>query len=147
MLRHWFKENGEAVGILFLALGILLIFVAFIFTLMDTEVIYLLSLGLASISAGLGLISIGASAKSDSRHTELLESLDKNVARLPLMLKGDVLSPSGQLIAKEMISEQSKIAAQKRLDEDTKRVGVLRGEIYQLEDGSWAIHWGGKYPL
>lgn len=41
----------------------------------------------------------------------------------------------------------SKADAQKRLDEDTKRVGYVRGEIYKLKDGSWGIHWGGKYPL
>lgn len=41
----------------------------------------------------------------------------------------------------------SKENAQRRLDEDTKKVGYQRGQIYQLENGSWAIHWGGKYPL
>jgi hypothetical protein len=81
----------------------------------------------------------------------LLERLDKSVARLPLMFKDDILSASGHLIAveltKEEVDKQSKEAAQKRLDEDTKRVGYVRGEIYQVEEGKWAIHWGGKYPL
>lgn len=39
------------------------------------------------------------------------------------------------------------MTAQKRLDEDTQRAGYVRGELYQRDDGSWAIHWGGKYPL
>ena len=41
----------------------------------------------------------------------------------------------------------SKAAAQKRLDKDTKKVGYVRGEVYQLDDGGWGIAWGGKYPL
>lgn len=51
------------------------------------------------------------------------------------------------LIGTVKVTSRSKAAAQKRLDEDTKRVGYVRGELYQLEDGSWGIHWGGKYPL
>ena len=51
------------------------------------------------------------------------------------------------LIGTVKVISRSKAAAQKRLDEDTKRVGYVRGELYQLEDGSWGIHWGGKYPL
>ena len=42
---------------------------------------------------------------------------------------------------------KSKEAAQQRLAQDIKRVGYVRGEIYQLKDGSWDIHWGGEYPL
>ena len=103
------------------------------------------SLGLLSV--GLGFIAVGMTAKSDKRYIELLERVDRNVARLPLMLKGDVLTPSGHLLAKEMLGEQSRIAAQKRLDEDTKRVEYVRGELYQLDNGSWGIHWGGKHPL
>lgn len=144
----WYlKSNGEKIGIPLVILGFATILVAFILTLMGAAVIYLLGVALGAVSAGLGFIAVGMAAKSDKRHTDLLERLDKNVARLPLMLKGDILTPSGQLITKEIISEQSRIAVQKRLDEDTERVGYVRGEIYQLEDGSWAIHWGGKYPL
>jgi len=51
------------------------------------------------------------------------------------------------LLAIVEVTSRSKAAAQKRLDEDTKRVGYVRGETYQLEDSSWGIHWGGKYPL
>jgi len=41
----------------------------------------------------------------------------------------------------------SKERAQRRLDEDTKKVGFRRGEISQNSDGLWIVHWGGKYPL
>ena len=99
------------------------------------------------LSVGLGLIAIDISAKADERHTDLLERLDKNVARLPALFKGDVLTPPGQLLAKDIFSKQAKTAAQKRLDEDTKRVGYVRGELFLNEDGSWSIHWGGNYPL
>ncbi|GAI28756.1 unnamed protein product, partial [marine sediment metagenome] len=51
------------------------------------------------------------------------------------------------LLAIVEVTSRSRAAAQKRLDEDTKRVGYVRGETYQLEDGSWGIHWGDKYPL
>ena len=145
----WLKQNGEAIGVPILFLGFLLIFAAFILTLIGTEVevIYLLGVALGSISVGLGFIATGMSAKSDIRHTELLERLDKNVETLPLMLKVDILTPSGQQLAKDILSKQSKAAAQKRLDEDTERVGFVRGEVYQLKDGNWGIAWGGKYPL
>ena len=147
----YLKRNGEAIGIPLLILGCVTLIVAFILTLMGAEVLYLIGLVLALFSVGLGLTAVGVAEKADKRHTELLERLDKNIARLPLMLKNDILTPSGQLIAKEIAKEeageQSKIAAQKRLDEDTKRVGYVRGEIYQVKNGSWAIAWGGKYPL
>jgi len=110
----------------------------------------LLSLGLALISVGLGFTSVGMSAKSDKRQTDLLERLDKNVAGLPLLFKDDILTPSGHRAVKaaeELLEGQSKEAAQKRLDEDTRKVGHVRGELFQSEDGTWAIHWGGKYPL
>ncbi len=51
------------------------------------------------------------------------------------------------LLTTVKVTSKSRAAAQRRLDEDTKRVGYVRGEIYQLEDGNWGIHWGGEYPL
>lgn len=45
------------------------------------------------------------------------------------------------------VTDKSKVATQKRLDEDTKKVGYVRGEIYEMDDGKWGIHWGGEYPL
>jgi len=143
------KNNAEVIALAFIIPGIVVLLFNCVLILCygleaKTE-LFALSLGLLSV--GLGLVAIDMSTKSDKRQTELLQRLDRNVARLPLMIKGDTLTPSGQIMAKEMLSEQSKLAAQKRLDEDTKKVGFVRGELFQNEDGSWSIHWGGKYPL
>jgi tetrahydromethanopterin S-methyltransferase subunit G len=146
---HGIKNKAEVIAIPFIVFGIGIMFYNFALTLSDplrTDT-GLLALSLGLLSVGLALIGVGMSAKSDRRYTELLERLDRNIARLPLLLEGDKLTSSQQKLAKEIIGEQSKIAAQKRLDEDTKRVGFVRGEVYQLEDGRWGIHWGGKYPL
>lgn len=142
------KNRGETIGLNFIILGAVVLLVQFGLVLsgLRTES-GLLGASFGLISVGLGFTAIGMAAKSDKRHTDLLERLDKNVARLPTILRADILTPSGHLLAEEMLGKQSKIAAQERLDEDTKRVGYVRGEIYQLEDGSWVIHWGGKYPL
>ena len=145
---HEMKDKGENTGFIFFILGFSLLVIIFALLLSGkrTEIDFLaISIGL--ISLGLGFTAIGMSAKSDKRHTELLERLDKNMALLPTLFKNDILTLPGQLLAKEMLSEQSKEAAQKRLDEDAQRVGYVRGEVYQLEDGSWGIAWGGKYPL
>jgi hypothetical protein len=77
----------------------------------------------------------------------VLEKIDKSITRLPALLKGDILTVPGQLAAKEVLSEQSKEDAQKRLDEDTQRAGYVRGEVYEVVDGKWAIRWGGDHPL
>ena len=142
------KNRGENIGLVFAILGVLLLLIQFALVLLGLRTESgLLGASLGLLSVGLGFIAIGTTAKSDKRHTDLLERLDKNLARLPVLLRGDILTPSGRLLAKEILSEQSEIAAQKRLDEDTARVGYVRGEIYPLEDGSWGVHWGGKYPL
>jgi len=142
------QKIGEKIGRIFFIFGVLALLAQFVLVLLGLRTeIGLLGASLGLLSVGLGFIAIGMAAKSDRRHTDLLERLDKNVARLPTLLKNDLLTPSGQLLAKEMLGEQSKGAAQKRLDQDTQRVGYVRGEIYQLEDGRWGIHWGGKYPL
>ena len=157
-LWHQTKTGGENIGLSFLIIGFSVVIllgslglagVPIEATLSST----LLALGLALISVGLGFTSVGMSAKSDKRQTELLERLDKNVAGLPLLFKGDILTPSGHRAVravkavKELREEQSKEAAQKRLDEDYRKVGHVRGELFQNKDGSWSIHWGGKYPL
>lgn len=145
---HQAKTRGDDIGIPFLILGGLLIFVAAGFSIAGSEIgESLLGLGLALLSVGLGFIAVGMSAKADERQTGLLEKLDKRVADLPLLFKGDILTPSAQIAVKELLEVQSKEAAQRRLDEDTKRVGYVRGELFQNMDGSWSIHWGGKYPL
>jgi len=149
--RHWWndvKERGESIGGAFFILGILVLFTIFALVLVDiVSEIWLLGISLGLISVGLGFIAIGVAAKSDRKHTELLERLDENVARLPSMIRGDFITPSEEQVVKEIPIKQSKMAAQRRLDEDTKRVGYVRGEIFQLEDGGWAINWGGKYRL
>ena len=148
--KQWreMKDKGESVGIIFFVLGFLLLVIIFALLLSGklTEIDFL-AISISLMSFGLGFTAIGMSAKSDKRHTELLERLDKNMALLPTLFKNDILTMPGQLLAKEMLSKQSKEAAQKRLDEDTQRVGYVRGEVYQLEDGSWGVAWGGKYPL
>lgn len=37
--------------------------------------------------------------------------------------------------------EKSRLRAQQRIDEDTKRVGFQRGKLRQLEDGSYGVAW------
>jgi len=143
----YIKKNGEAIGIPLLITGCIALFVAFILTFMDVEVLFLVGLALALWSVSLGLTAVGTAHKADERHTQLLGRIDKSIALLPLMFNEDILSPSGGLIAKERASEQSKEVAQQRLNEDTKRVGYVRGETYQTAGGEWAIHWGGTYPL
>ncbi len=141
-LWHRTKTRGEDIGLWFLKIGSLIIIVRFVLVLagVPTETT-LFALGLALISVGLGFTSVGMSAKSDRRQTELLETLDKNVAGLPLLFKGDILGPLGQRAVEEL-QGQSKEAAQRRLDGDTQKVGYVRGELFQTDDGSWAIHWG-----
>lgn len=146
------KERGETIGQVFFVLGFVLLVTAVIISITVTDKyrfldLMLVGLAIGSFSLWLGFTAVGMVHKTDERHTQLLGRIDNNIAWLPLMFSGDILSPSGILIAKERASEQSKEAAQKRLDEDTKRVGYVRGEIYETEGGSWAINWGGKYPL
>lgn len=142
------KERGEAIGFVFfiLGIGVLVTLVALVVSDLKAES-WLLGAFLGLLSVGLGFTALSIAAKSDKRHTELLERLDRNIARLPLMLKNDVLTVSGQQWVKEALSEESRAQAQKRLDEDTERVGYIRGEVSQKDDSSWAVHWGGKYPL
>lgn len=149
-VKNYLAKNGDLLGIFFLISGVFALVAAFVYTLMDMDVQVIgntIGLMLGLFSVGLGLIAFSMSARSDQRYTVLLERLDKNVTRLPTLLKNDILTPSGRLLANEMLTEQSKDVAQKRLDEDKQRVGYVRGEVYQLSDGTWAIHWGGKYSL
>ena len=156
------QNIGETIGFVFIILGLLVLFtqIALVWAGLRTES-GLLGASLGLLSVGLGFIAIGMAAKSDKRHTEILKRVDANVVYL--MKEQDTIKapPIGNVIvtprplelviktfAPEVIIEhKSKKSAQKRLDEDTKRVGYVRGELYQLEDGSWGISWGGKYPL
>jgi hypothetical protein len=144
----WVKVNGEMVGICLVILGIIPLLAYLGLSLSHKHPgSDLVGISLGLISVGLGFYALGMAAKTDTRYTKVLKRLDENLARLPLMFRNDILTPSGQLAAEEMISEQSRDVAQKRLDEDTKKVGYLRGEVYKRGDGIWGIHWGGKYPL
>lgn len=158
--RQRIKNLGEGIGVFFLILGVLVLFTYIAFSLTIRRETDLLGISLGLLSVGLGFIAIGLSAKSDKKHTELLEKLGTDVERLPTLFKNDILTITGQQLAESVIvkegrrgyadvigrfvlktEEQSKEAAQKRLDEDTKKVGYVRGELYQTKDGNWAINW------
>jgi hypothetical protein len=153
--KQWreMKDKGENIGPIFIVLGVSLLVIIFALLLSGkrTEIGFL-AVSISLISVGLGFTAIGLSAKADKKYTEILERMDANIVKL---LKGqDIIvtpRPAALVIktfAPEVIVEhKSKESAQKRLDEDTKRVGFVRGELYQLKDGSWGIAWGGKYPL
>jgi hypothetical protein len=145
------KTYGEDVGLPLLIIGFVALLpsvLALAGVITDSGLVYtLLSLGLAAISVGLGFTSVGISTNADNRQTDLLKRLDRSVGELPLQFEGDILSPSAQMVVRELHEKQSREAAQKRLDEDTERFGHVRGELFQNEDGSWSINWGGKYPL
>ena len=159
------QNNGETIGFVFLILGVLVLVIQFALILLDSQnESDLLGVWLGLFSVGLGLIAIGMAAKSDKRYTEILNKINTNVVEVlgNFEREQDIIEqPIGNVIVKPppaalvveafppevIVEKKSKEAAQKRLDEDTLRVGFVRGEIYQLENGSWGIHWGGKYPL
>jgi len=159
------KNIGEIVGVVFVILGVLVLFTQFALVLSDPQTESdLLGVWLGLFSVGLGFIAIGMSQKADKKYTEILNKINTNVVNmLDNFERGrDIIEqPIGNVIVKPppaavvveamppevTVEKKSKAAAQKRLDEDRQRVGYVRGEIYQLEDGSWGIHWGGKYPL
>jgi len=155
---HEMKDKGENVGIIFFILGFLLLAIIFALLLSGkrTEIDFLaISIGL--ISLGLGFTAIGMSAKLDKHILKVLDQFEmqsdkveppkvQTITPRPVEIKTGV----GKLtveVGKPRPEKGSKEAAQKRLDEDTKKVGYVRGEVYQLKDGGWGIAWGGKYPL
>jgi len=159
------KIRGENIGLPIFLLGVVILLTLFWLNIAGIySEIWLLGASLGLLSLGLGFTAIGMSAKSDRRHTELLKRLDRNVLEVLKNYdqKQDTIEPSKEPIVitptvgagivgvgkfKVEVRKRTKEEAQKRLDEDTERTGHVRGEIYQLEDGSWGIHWGGKYPL
>jgi hypothetical protein len=155
-LWYEMKKRGEIIGVVLIIVGFVGLLAQFALVLrgLRTES-GLLGASLGLLSVGLGFVAIGMSAK-----------LEEDVARLPTLFKNDTLTIAGQQLAEYVLTkegkrrrkdiatrfrlsteEQSREEAQKRLDEDTKRVGYVRGELYRREDGSWGIAWGGKYPL
>lgn len=156
-VKDWIKSQATMMGYSFLIAGfclwVLIVVLGLVGLTTDiallrmTELAVMAGLSVGLFSVAVAFIAVGISAEADKRQTDLLKRIDRSVTLWPALVKGDMLTPPGQLAAKEAMSEQSRIEAQKRLDADTKTVGLLRGEVYQLEDGTWAIHWGGKYPL
>ncbi|MDP2729024.1 MAG: hypothetical protein Q8O55_00860 [Dehalococcoidales bacterium] len=159
------RSIGELIGFIFLILGVLvLITQTYLIVRPSQNTSDLTGIWLGLFSVGLGLIAIGMSQKADKKYTEILNIINRNVVNLlDSFERGrDIIEqPIGNVIVKPLpavsvvetfppeviVEKKSKEAAQKRLDEDTRKAGFVRGEIYQLEDGSWGIHWGGKYPL
>lgn len=76
---------------------------------------------------------------------EFPPDLSKNVViePPPATASAEVVAPKVETLT----PEASRAKAQARLDADTKKVGYVRGELFQKENESWGIHWGGKYPL
>ncbi len=163
-----FKNKGETIGLIFCVIGFIILIVTGAWNL--SKSLELLGVSLGLLSLGLAMISLGMSDKSDIRYTEILTRLDKNVSKvleyypsdkidIPHGSSKDVVikAPIAEAFVKGYVPEVtikpeysieiSKIKAQARLDADTMKVGYVRGELYQIEDGSWAIHWGGKYQL
>jgi hypothetical protein len=145
------KDLSENAGLLILILGALALLAVLVLWLMriiklDTGLIGAI---LGIISVGLGFIAIGMAAK-----------LDRDVANLPgNIAKDDTLTLTVEQVLRKVLTkqvelqhadvgfrftitdEQSKANAQARLDEDTKKAGHIRGELFQLPNGGWAIHW------
>jgi hypothetical protein len=162
------KIRLEPIGVTFLILGFGVLLGA-AFAPINTDLrTTLLEISLALLSVGLGLVAIGISAKSDIRYTEILSRIDTSLTRVlefyepskdkiefpPDLSKNVVIKPPVATAYVDAASrvevttpELSRAEAQARLDADTKKVGYARGELFQKEDGSWGIHWGGKYPL
>jgi len=156
-----FKEHGERYGTVFFLLGLYLLAALIILNIASAIINYiwnfniissttnsfLVSLALALLSLGLGSTAIGMASKSNKVYADVLERIDSNVKKLPYILADKVTPPTQQLVLLDETNAYNKEAAQKRLDDDTKRVGYIRGELYEVKKGKWAIHWGGKYPL
>lgn len=162
------KVRLEPVGVVFVVAAILVSLTAVLAPIGTDLQFNLLAISLALFSVGLGFIAIGISAKSDIKYTEILSRMDTNLTKVLEFYQPseDILEfPSGlsrNVVIKPpvatayadvatrvevMTPELSKAQAQARLDADTKKVGYTRGELFQKEDRSWAIHWGGKYRL
>ena len=165
-----FKQKCEIPGIAFLVLGILILIISPFQSL--TNSLDLLGISLGVLSFGLGLIAVGMGAQSDLKYTELLLRIDDNVRKVlgsadskldsfeipPELLEKVLVKPPLSVVrstgyadvgarVKVVIPEDSKAKAQSRLDEDTKKVGFVRGELQKNDNGTWGIAWGGKYPL
>lgn len=162
------KIRLESPGFVAFILGVLVLLAVFIAPISTDLQINLLGISLALFSVGLGLIAVGISAKSDIRYIEILSRIDTNLTRVlefykpsedelefppgssrNVVIKPPVATAYADVAARVEVTtpELSKAQAQARLDADTRKVGYRRGELFQKEDGSWGIRWGGKHPL
>ena len=162
------KIRLEPAGFVVFIIGVFVLLAVFIAPITTDLQVNLLGISLALFSVGLGFVAIGISAKSDARYTEILSRMDTNLTKVleyfepskdelefPSALSKSVVIKPHPASARASVTgptvkatpESSKAQAQARLDADTRKVGYVRGEPFQKEDGSWGIHWGGKYPL
>jgi hypothetical protein len=162
------KIRLEPLGFVAFILGVLVLLAVFIAPISTDLQINLLGISLALFSVGLGLIAVGISAKSDIRYTEILSRIDTNLTKVlefykpsedelefppgssrNVVIKPPIATAYADVAARVEVTtpELSKAQAQARLDADTRKVGYRRGELFQKEDGSWGIRWGGKHPL
>jgi tetrahydromethanopterin S-methyltransferase subunit G len=159
--RIWrsLKRRGKPIGIVFIVLGALLVVsLVLLVCIGDPELTLVVALFAAAsscITIGFVSISIGTEQNSDERYTELVTKIERNVLDLLSNAEaGDKIEAGGEEFnipptdTPEVVNtDETRILAQRRLDEDTRKVGRPRGELYQLSDGRWAIHWGGKHLL
>jgi len=138
---NFIRRGAGPIGFTTFLLGLLTLIVAFFLALLNKLPIEIVGLTLGLFSVGLGSIAIDRSFESDEKYTALLKELRQRVIKLPAMFKNDMLSLSGQLAVEIDVANESKESAQRRLEEDAKKVGYVRGELYQLPNKSWAIHW------
>ena len=146
-------NNWQLAGVLIgaIGLGLLAYQVALLCCAESRDDTQLLGPALGIGSVGLALLAIGISREADKRYTSILGRIDENVRALVVDPVVDTVDSSTQPLSTDMVGavgvETSEEAARKRLDRDTKKVGFQRGEVRQLEDGTWGIAWGGKYRL
>jgi peptidoglycan/LPS O-acetylase OafA/YrhL len=144
-LYEEFKKASETIGFIFLALGFISLIVSAVLVnvngLQEVASRLCFPSALAAISLGLGSIAIGLTAKADKRYSEMLGRIRHQEQSLPYKV-GDKITPS------LLSGDYSREAARQRLNDDTQNNhGQQRGELYEVEKGKWAIHWGGNYPL
>jgi len=156
-----YNEKGERFGIVFFMLGLYLLVALIILNIADVIIYwiwnsniinistssFLVTLALALLSLGLGSIAIGLAVKFDKVYTDVLKRLDTNVKKVPHISADKVTPPTQQPALLYETQAYNKDVAQKRLDDDTIQVGYVRGELYEVGEGKWAIHWGGNHPL
>ena len=142
------REYGIFVGsvLLLVAFTILLIIVIAWLIPQEFHVDYALGISflLGFASVGIGFIALQLSL----RQGDMLENLLKIYPNYSYISDEVLLALVGTKVSPTKMKGQTKEEAQKRLDEDTRRTGRVRGKTYELSDKSgWGIAWGGEYEL